>query len=193
MKKSLVIHSIPSFKGWETCFRSLIEKCDNFTIIFQGNEKTPATGELNAGKEEFLNVPFIFISPYKGMENSIEVAGELNKAAQELFLHFLTPSFQGQKSDLWSFQLLTGKEVMLRVEDFSVALLFLEEDELAYLSSQGVDTQDMVEVDFDQGERQSDIEVVSWSKDELSSLADALRTAFPVDHEKSSQPSENDL
>ena len=38
---------------------------------------------------------------------------------------------------------------MLRVEDFSVAILFLE-GELEYLSSQGVDTQDMLEVDIDQ-------------------------------------------
>ena len=193
MKKSLVIHNVSSFKGWETCFRSLIEKSDNFTIIFQGNEKTLATGELDAGKKEFLNVPFISISPYKGMENSIEVAGELNKAAQKLFWRFMTPSFEGYKPDLWSFQLLKGKEVKLRVEDFTVAILFLEEDELAYLSSQGVDTQDMLEVNFEQSGHQPDIEVVSWSKDELSSLADGLRTTFLADHEKSSQPPENDL
>lgn len=183
MKKSFVINSIPRFKGWETCFHYVMEKSDNFKIIFQGDENTPTTGELNAGKKEFLNVPFTSVSPYEGMENSIEVAGELSKAVRELFLHFMASSFSGYKPDLWSFQLLNGKDVILRVEDFSLALLFLEEGELAYLSSRGVDTQDMLEVDLDQGVRQSDIEVVSWLKDELSSLVDQLGTTFPADHE----------
>jgi hypothetical protein len=155
MKKALVIHNIPSFKSWKTCFHYLMEKSNNFTIIFQGDENTSMIGELNAGKKEFLDLPLTSISPYEGMENSIEVAGELSKAAQELFWHFMASSFDGQKPDLWSFQLLKGKEVVLRVEDFSVALLFLEEDEVEHLSSRGVDTQDMLDVDIDQVKRQA--------------------------------------
>ncbi len=148
MKKALIIHNIPSFKGWETCFHYLMEKSDNFKIIFQGNKNTPATGELNAGKKEFLDLPSTSISSYEGMENSIELAGELSKAAQEIFLHFMAPSFNGHKPDLWSFQLFKGKEVTLIVEDFSVAILFLEEGELEYLTSRGIDTQNMLEADI---------------------------------------------
>jgi hypothetical protein len=77
-----------------------------------------------------LDLPLIAISPYAGMENSIELAGELNKAAQELFLNFMASSFNGLKPDLWSFQLFKGNVVNLRVEDFSVSLLFLDESEL---------------------------------------------------------------
>lgn len=148
MKKAFVISHIPNFKGWKTCFQYVMEKSDNFKIIFQGNKTTLGTDGLNAGKKEFLALPFTSVSPYKGMEHSIELAGELSKAAQELFSHFMSPSFDGYKPELWSFQLLSGKEVMLRVEDFSLAILFLEENEVAYLSSKGIDTQNMLEEDI---------------------------------------------
>ena len=39
-----------------------------------------------------------------------------------------------------------------------------------------------------QGVRQSDVEVVSWSEGELSSLADLLQTTFTADHENSPSP-----
>lgn len=148
MKKAFIISHIPDFKGWKTCFQYVMEKSDSFKIIFQGDKNTLDTGELNAGKKEFLALPFTSVSPYKGMENSIEVTGELSKAAQELFWHFMSPSFGGYKPELWSFQLFSGKDVTLRVEDFSLAILFLEESEVAYLSSKGIDTQNMLETDM---------------------------------------------
>ncbi|MBA2392573.1 MAG: hypothetical protein H0V70_07485 [Ktedonobacteraceae bacterium] len=44
-----------------------------------------------------------------------------------------------------------------------------------------------------QGLRQSDVEVVGWSKDDLSSLADQFRTTFVGDHKKSPASPEDDL
>ena len=148
MKKAFVITHVPHFKGWETCFRYVMERSDTFKVIFQGDKNTPDTEGLNAGKKEFLALPSTSVSPYKAMENCFELAGELSKAAQELFSHFMSPSFEGYKPELWNFQLLNGKEVMLRVEDFSLAILFLEENEVAYLSSKGIDTQNMLEEDI---------------------------------------------
>ena len=177
MRKAFVIHNISGFKGWETCFQSIMEKADTFRIIFQGNRDAFDTDEgLNAGKQAFLNVPSITISPYEGMENSIEVTGKLNRVARELFLTYTAPSFHGEKPDLWSFQFLKGNNVMLRVEDFTVCLLFLEESDVEDLLAQGVDGTNMQETDsFSAGEHQSDVEVVSWSKDDLSSLANSLQ------------------
>lgn len=40
---------------------------------------------------------------------------------------------------------------------------------------------------------QSDVEVVSWSKDDFYSLADQLQAAFSADREKSPPPPEDDL
>lgn len=191
MRRAFLIHHIPGFKGWETCFHSLIEKSDTFRIIFQGNRDAFDADELfNAGKQEFLHLPSVTISPYEGMENSIEVTGELNMVAREVFLTFMAPS----KPDLWSFQFLKRNDVMLRVEDFTVGLLFLEESEVDDLLAQGVDGLNLLEIDsFSAGVRQSDIEVVSWSKDELSSLDDLLQTTFPADHENVPMPPEDGL
>src|ERR1700692_4813201 len=108
MKRTFLVHHIPGFKGWEICFHSLMEKSDTFRIIFQGNRDAFDADELlNAGKQEFLTLPSITISPYEGMENSIEVAGELNMVTRGVFLTFLAPS----QPDLWSFQFLKGNDV----------------------------------------------------------------------------------
>ena len=189
MKRTFLVHHIPGFKGWETCFHALMEKADTFRIIFQGNRDAFDADEVvNAGKQEFLNMPSITISPSEGMENSIEVTGELNLVAREVFLTFMAPS----TPELWSFQFLKGNDVMLRVEDFTVGLLFLEESEVEDLLAQGVDGLNLLEIDsFSVGVRQSDVEVVSWSKDELSSLADLLQTTFPADHENLLTPPED--
>ena len=151
MKRTFLVHSISSFKEWETCFQSLMEKSDTFRIIFQGNrDASDADAFLNAGKREFLNQPSLTISAYEGMENSIEVKGELNAAARELFQTFMAPAFEGRKPDMWSFQFLKGNEVLLRVEDFTVGLLFLEERDVEDLLAQGigVDGTNVEEIDF---------------------------------------------
>jgi hypothetical protein len=44
-----------------------------------------------------------------------------------------------------------------------------------------------------QGVRQSDVEVINWSEDEVSSLANLLRTTLPADHENSSTLLEDGL
>ena len=154
MKRTFLIHHIPGFKGWETCFHVLMEKADTFRIIFHGTKDAFDADEyLNTGKQEFLKLPSITISPYEGMENSIEVTGELNRAAREVFLTFMAPS----QPDLWSFQFLKGNDVMLRVEDFTVGLLFLEESEIEALLAQGVEGLNVLEIDnFSVDVRQSD-------------------------------------
>jgi hypothetical protein len=147
MRKVFLIHHIPGCKSWETCFRFLMEKSDTFRIIFQVESNAYDAEGLNAGKQEFLNLPSITISPYSGMKNSIEATGALDTAARELFLSFMKPAFEGHTPDLWSFQLLERNDVLLRVEDFTVALLFLGESDIAGLLAQGVDKTDLEEID----------------------------------------------
>ena len=191
MKRTFLIHHIPGFKAWETCFHALIQKSDTFRIIFQGTKYAfDADDLLNAGKQEFLNIPSITISPYQGMENSIEVTGQLNMLAREVFQTFMAPS----QPALWSFQFLQGNDVMLRVEDFTVGLLFLEESEVEDLLAQGVAGLNLLEIDsFSLEASQSDVEVVSWSKDQLSSLANLLQTTFSADHPNVPTPPQNGL
>jgi hypothetical protein len=201
MKRTFFVHHIPDFEGWETCFRFLMEKSDTFRIILQGNRDASDADEyLNAGKKEFLDLPSITISPYEGMENSIKVTGELNRVAREIFLTFLAPD----EPDLWSFQFLKGNDVMLEVADFTEGWLYLEESEVEDLLAQGIGVDGIDLDDFDSflaEERQSDVEVVSWSKDDLSSLAnqfqtafaDLLQTTFPADHENVPTPPEDGL
>jgi len=147
MRRAFLIHNIVGFKGWETCFRSIMEKADTFQIIFQVQSDALDAEGLNAGKQEFLNLPSIRISAYGGMEDSIQVAGELKMGARELFLRFMAPAFQGYKPDLWSFQFLEGDDVVLKVEDFTVGLLFLEESEVEGLVARGVNETSLEEID----------------------------------------------
>jgi hypothetical protein len=193
MKRTFWIHHIPGFQDWETCFRYLMEKSDTFRIIFQGNsDASDADDFLNAGKREFLNLPSLTISPYKGMENSIEVTGELNRAARELFLTFMAPASEEYKPDLWSFQFLQGNDVLLRVDDWTVGELFLEESEIEDLIAQGIDGSNWEEIDNSSAEAgQSDIEVENWNKEELSFLADQLYKSILALRENLSTPPED--
>ncbi len=182
MKKEFYINSISSFKGWESCFRYFMEKSDNFTIIFQGDKDDTRAEGLNIGKKEFLDLPAIMISPYEGMKNSIKVAGELNKAAQDIFLHFMASSFEGFNQDLWSFQLLKGNVVNLRLEDFSEAFLFLDESELEDLSSRGIDTKNLDEVDLSLAAGEECVVVPmsdSDTEDLFTAFVTAVKKAFP--------------
>ncbi len=194
MQRTFLVRHTPSFKGWETCFHSLMEKSDTFRIIFKGNRDTSdADAFLNAGKWEFLNLPSVTISAYEGMENSIEVTGELSMAARELFQTFMAPAFEGWKPELWSFQFLQGNEVLLRIEDFTVGLLFLQESDVEDLLAQGVEGLNVLEIDnFSAGAHQSGVEVVRLNKDELPSLADVLQTTFQASHENVPTPPDED-
>jgi hypothetical protein len=67
-------------------------------------------------------------------------------------------------------------------------------NEVKDLLAQGVDGTNLEEFDSFSAEAcQSDVEVVSWSKDELSSLANRLQTRFLADHENLPTPPEDGL
>ena len=193
MKRTFWVHHIPFFKEWKTCFHYIMEKSDTFRIIFQGSKDVLESDEfLNAGKREFLSLPALTISPYASMENSIEVTGELNRAARELFQTFMAP----EQPDLWSFQFLKGNDVMLKVDDWTVGEVFLEECEVADLLAQGVsvDGEHLEEIDtFSAKASQPDIEVESWSKEALSILSDQLKRAFLAHHKNLPTPPEDGL
>jgi hypothetical protein len=180
MKRTFMVYNIPNFKGWEICFRTLIEKADTFRIIFQGTtDVSDADTLLNAGKREFLSMPSITVSPYDGMENSIQVTGELDMAARKIFLTYMESAFEGYKPDLWSFQFLVGNDVILRVDDFSDGLLFLEDSEVEDLFALGVDGSELEEIDnFSVESDQPDVIVGNWSNEDLSSLTNLLQKEF---------------
>lgn len=189
MKKECAIYSTSSFKGWESCFRYFMERSDTFSIIFHGDRNDTRAVGLNIGKKEFLDLPAVTISPYGGMKDSFILAGELTKAAQDLFLNFIAPSFDGYNSDLWSFQLLKGDIVTISVEDFSEAFFLLDESELEDLSSKGINTKDLDEVGTSSVSAEEFSSKIAFSKrgmgelDEsnlraLEDLSTALKKAF---------------
>jgi hypothetical protein len=96
---------------------------------------------------------------------------------------------------------LKDNDVMLEVADFTEGWLYLEESEVKDLLAQGVDGTNLEKFENSWAEVcQSDVEVVSWSKDDLSSLSSQLQTAFadllqtfPADHENVPTPPEDGL
>jgi hypothetical protein len=190
MKKECVIYNISSFKGWENCFRYFMERSDSFSIIFQGDINDTRAEGLNIGKKEFLSLPLVTISPYGGMKGSFLVIGELTKAAQDLFLNFVAPSFDGYTSDLWSFQFLKGSIVTISVEDFSEAFFLLDESELEDLSATGVDTKTLDEDSTPLASAEAFSAKMAFSKRDLGKvdestlraledLSTALKKVFP--------------
>ena len=190
MKKECAIYNISSFKGWESCFHYFMERSDTFSIIFHGDRNDTRAVGLNIGKKEFLDLPLVTISTYKGMKGSFIVTGELTKVAQDLFLNFIAPSFDGYTSDLWSFQFLKGNVVTISVEDFSEAFFLLDESELEDLSSRGVDIKNLDEVGTSSVSAKEFFSKMAFSKRGLSEwdesnlrdledLSTALKKAFP--------------
>jgi hypothetical protein len=178
MKKECVIYNTPDFKGWESCFRYFMERSDTFSIIFQGDIHDTRAEGLNIGKKEFLDLPSVTISPYGGMKDSFMITGELTQAAQDLFLNFVAPSFEGYTSDLWSFQFLKGNIVTISVEDFSEAFFVLDESELEDLSSRGVDTKTLDEDSIPSASTEEFSAKTAFSKRNMSELDESNLNAL---------------
>ncbi|GAC1477362.1 MAG: hypothetical protein NVS2B12_31670 [Ktedonobacteraceae bacterium] len=141
-----------------------------------------------------MDLPLVTTSPYGGMKNSFIVAGELTRVAQNLFLNFIAPSFEGYSSDLWSFQFLKGDLVTISIEDFSEAFFLLDESELEDLSSRGVDIKNLDEVGTSSASAEEFFSQMAFSQRNMSAsdesnlrdledfstaLITALKKAFP--------------
>ncbi|MEH6944110.1 hypothetical protein [Bacillus sp. JJ722] len=135
MDQHIVIQNIPSESQWEKVFHIVFNYCDSYKIIYPNgdfsNDNPLMTGRLDFEKLEGLTIEI-----FDGMEDSIALAGKLTKEARQLFKLFLSPSFEGDKPDLWWFKLYKKDVLIMTVEDFTVCLI---EKATSLLTDNGVD------------------------------------------------------
>ena len=111
-----------------------LEKANTFRAYFPGGE------ELSGSRPDFLALEGVSAQPWSGMMGCIVVEDALSPAAIALIRE--RGNFQEDGSyhplQLWSYELVDNSEVLLRIADFSVWLVFATPDELQSLEQQGI-------------------------------------------------------
>lgn len=115
-----VIENISSFFEWKKIFNYLLTISDNYDVVFPDgtyDEENPLMG----GMDKFLKIEDISL---KKDNEYLIASGALDQFTRNLFLNLVYPSFSGDKSELWHWQLLKDGKVLLRIEDFDVGIVY---------------------------------------------------------------------
>ncbi|MCF6138850.1 hypothetical protein [Pseudalkalibacillus berkeleyi] len=135
MKK--VYPNIMDFDDWEKVYKSCLTYANHFNIVYpigKCDEENP----LMTGKDEFLSLSGTIQKPWDGMQDSVVISGGLNSTAIFLFNKYIEPSFNGESSYLWQWQLLKEDVPCIEVSDFNVCTITLSEDLLALFAQTNI-------------------------------------------------------
>jgi len=145
MTKSYVISNTPRYAKWKGLFTYFIQNGHSCKATFPGDEKDQSEGFLTKGKKSFLSLQDVTVTKSNGIGESIEVRARLNEECKALLLSLQEPSFAGHMPELWSFEISSPTGTRLKVEDFTVCLLELDDltsatlRELGFISSPDVE------------------------------------------------------
>lgn len=152
-RKAYLVHGLPE-DLWQGVVEFYLHRAESFKVRFPNDE------ELGCGKNDFLSLDSIKVSPWAGMNDAIEVFGLLTQETRRLFA----------SNRLWDFELLVGTETLLHVSDFIVRMLFATSEELHELEEIGIDTGRWVPVDLNVPRPP----VVPFSDQEVAQLREIL-------------------
>ncbi len=121
---------------WHRLLTYCLAQADSFTAHFPDGP-----GMLSYGRDEFLALPGVDMSPWAGMRESTEVAGLLTPESIRLFDRIETSvrSYDAERK-LWDYRLIRRGDLLLQVGDFSDVLVTADQDELATLRANGIST-----------------------------------------------------
>lgn len=121
---------------WRAVLAYCLGKADSFAV-----HVPDGPGPLSHGRVEFSALPGVTVEPWTGMQDAIEISGELSAGPRELFAAMETSvrSYNSEQK-LWDYRLLRAGEVLLSISDYADLLLYVDQDDLAGLESLGVDT-----------------------------------------------------
>jgi len=145
MTKTYVISNTPRYTKWKELFIYFIQNGYSFKATFPGHENDQSEGLLTKGKKSFLSLRDVTYAKRDGIGESVEVRGILNEECKTLLLSLQEPSFEGHMPELWSFEIISPTGTRLKVEDFTVCLLELDDRtsaklrELGFISSPDVE------------------------------------------------------
>src|SRR4051794_36962054 len=109
------------------------------------------------------------------MEDSIQVAGKLSPEARKFFMRVPDPMQRHYPRALWSYEWLIRDDVLVQVADFTDRFVFATMRDLQRLQAKGIRTDRWTAIDLSS---RDDIQVVSFSDDELKALTNAIRQRF---------------
>lgn len=148
-----------------------LEKSNKFRAYFPEGE------ELGGSKKDFLALDEVSAQPWAGMAHSICVEGSLTPQAKALILErgLLDEDGCFHPLRLWSYELVTEDEVLLRVEDFSLWFIFATSRELQSLEKNGIPVNEWQEVNQKVA---PDVVIVEFNQNDLKHLTDAIEDVF---------------
>lgn len=178
-RSSYLLHSTGRWPNlWIAVLDYYLDRATGFRAFF------PDDPELAMGKDEFLNLPFVSAGEWDGMKGCCEVAGPLTPQARQLLQ-------VARESDheirLWSFELLLQDQPLLRLEDFSVCLVFATEAELGELERLGADISRLEKVEL-HPRFEPETEVSQMTEQDVEALRTELFRLLKPDREGGEEP-----
>ncbi|MEH1839541.1 MAG: hypothetical protein V7L20_12395 [Nostoc sp.] len=153
-----------------------LKKADRFRAYFPGGE------ELSGSRPDFLALEEVSVQPWSGMVGCIVVEGTLTPAARALIRErgkFEEDGCYNPLEQLWSYELVNDTEVLVRIEDFSVWMVFATLDELQSLEKQKIPVSEWQEISF---EPEEGVTPLPMDKTDLEQVTQAIKEAFFPKH-----------
>ncbi|MBD6620823.1 hypothetical protein FNW02_35000 [Komarekiella sp. 'clone 1'] len=153
-----------------------LQKADRFRAYFPGGE------ELSGSRPDFLALEGVSVQPWSGMMGCIVVEGTLTPAAKALIRERGNFDEDGcyHSLQLWSYELVNETEVLLRIEDFSVWIVFATLDELQSLEKQKLPVSEWQEISL---ESEEGVTPLPMDASDLKQTAQAIKEVFFPKHE----------
>ncbi|WP_027624702.1 hypothetical protein [Clostridium lundense] len=158
--------------SWEKLFFYFINKGDSFKIHLPLKSDGTKDGIAN----DFSKLSKVNIRTWKGMKNSIEISGELNKDSEELIVKYETPSFLGQSGGLWSLEIYLEEEKLVYIGNFNDKLVYLDEFDFRFIKEENINTEEWMEIDMKNEEdcEREETKTASITYEELKIMKNTL-------------------
>ncbi|MFZ3588652.1 hypothetical protein ACOI1C_05075 [Bacillus sp. DJP31] len=123
MKNNFVIHNISDDDNWNKVFNICLNEANRFEVAYPlGDDEDD--NPLLVGRDYFSSTPSLKTKPWDLMDNSLLYYGELNTAIKNYIYTKVSPSFDGEKSEIWNFSLFKNDIKLLSVTDFNVCIIY---------------------------------------------------------------------
>lgn len=153
-----------------------LQKADRFRAYFPGGE------ELSGSRPDFLALEEISVQAWSGMAGCLVVEGTLTPAARTLIQERGNFDEYGSYHplQLWSYELISEAEVLLRIEDFSVWMVFATPEERQILETRQIPIGEWQEIPPESAEGVTPLPI---DASDLGQITQVIQEAFFPKHE----------
>lgn len=168
-RSSFLVNSTPQIQ--QSVLDFYLQKADRFRAYFPEGE------ELSGSRPDFLALEEVSVQPWSGMAGCIVVEGTLTPAAKNLIQERGKFDEEGyyHSLQLWSYELISEAEVLLRITDFSVWIVFASLDERQSLENQRIPVSEWQEIS---PEPEEGVTPLPIEASDLEQIAQAMKDAF---------------